>query len=155
MKKVGYLKIGQTKAVNIDFTWLFPSTAEFVNFNALFEFHTLGIIIPTRFDVQPYHMSPFDSNIFSSGLGIMDFIKLLLVTYQAWEVFQYIKSYKTFKFMCQMSVFLQRIKEIAIVLLQGSAFAMKLTDLNIFNVEPSQYLDPQVRSIHINFHLLS
>lgn len=100
MRAASYIRIGQTKALNIDFTWLFQSTGIFVNFNALIEFHTLNIIIPTRFDVQSYQESPFEKSIFQSRASLIEAIKILLVAYQAWEIVQHIKSYRYFANIC-------------------------------------------------------
>ena len=38
MQANGYIKIGQTKAINIDFTYMFPRKGIFVNVNMLLEF---------------------------------------------------------------------------------------------------------------------
>ena len=51
LHKSDYIRIGETKAVNIDYSVLFPSTGIFINVNLLVEFTHLGQLLPTRFDV--------------------------------------------------------------------------------------------------------
>ena len=60
MYQYNYIKIGATKAIDIDFTYLFPRKGIFVNVNMLLEFTMQGQVIPTRFDVMPYKLSPFN-----------------------------------------------------------------------------------------------
>lgn len=46
-----FIVIGETKAVNIDFSVLYPQRALYINVNMLVEFTHFGQLIPTRFDV--------------------------------------------------------------------------------------------------------
>ena len=50
---------------------------------------------------------------------------------------------------------MQRVNEIAIVVLQSQCFWIRIRDSNYLNVDPTKYLSPEVRNIHINFQLLS
>ena len=50
---------------------------------------------------------------------------------------------------------MQRINEIAIVVLQGQCFWIRIRDSNYLDVDPTKYLSPEVRSIHVNFQVLS
>lgn len=59
LREMDYLSIGETKAVNIDFSVMYPSTAIFINVNLLVEFTHLGQLLPTRFDIAYYQLSSF------------------------------------------------------------------------------------------------
>ena len=64
MRDHDYIQIGETKAINIDFTYMFPHKGIFININMLLEFTLHGYVIPTRFDVQPYKLSPYNGHQF-------------------------------------------------------------------------------------------
>ena len=55
----GFIKIGRTKMVDVDFTMAIPASAYYVAVNMLFEFNPYGQVIPTRIDILPYKLSPF------------------------------------------------------------------------------------------------
>ena len=95
MQKHEYVKRGETKAVNIDFTFMFPSTAYFVNVNMLIEFTLLGQVIPTRFDVNPYRLSTFNKQFDNESTRVIDFFKFLLVLYTIWAVLTDLAKYKS------------------------------------------------------------
>lgn len=59
MKKEDFIKIGETKALIIDFNKLYPSSGLFVTTLMLLEFTHSNQVIPTRLDVLPFKMSPF------------------------------------------------------------------------------------------------
>jgi hypothetical protein len=59
MKSNRYINLGGTKMVSIDFGFMFPSSTYFVNVNMLFEFSSLGQVIPTRFEATPFKLSSF------------------------------------------------------------------------------------------------
>lgn len=113
------------------------------------------MVVPTRFDITPYRLSPFHDNIFKNDTGIFEVFKFILVIYQAWEVLNYIKSHKTFNKMCSCDVIMGRFREIVIVLLQIFTFALKVNDMNSFELEPKQYLDETNRKKHFKFYFMS
>lgn len=86
MEEQNYYKIGQTKAISIDFTYLYPRTGTFVNVNMLLEFSLLGQVIPTRFDILPYRLSPFNSYSNADSQFIVDAIKAVLCLYNFWAI---------------------------------------------------------------------
>jgi len=146
--------IGHTKAVDIDFTYLFPSSGLFTNVNLLFEFTISGQVVPTRFDITPYRLSPFANSIFESDTGVLDIFKFLLVIYQCYDVLQYIAQFKTFKKICRVSVFMHQSCEIMIILLQLFCFSMKVNDVGSFDLKADEYLSEKNRT-HIPFYFMA
>jgi hypothetical protein len=57
------IEIGKTKAINIEFSILYPSTPYFIDIDMLIEFTIQGQAISTRFDIVPYILSPFSTHI--------------------------------------------------------------------------------------------
>lgn len=80
MKSNRYISPGATKMVLIDFAFMFPSSTYFVNVNMMFEFSSLGQVIPTRFEATPFKLSSF-SVAGDNQTGIIDLLKFLLVIY--------------------------------------------------------------------------
>lgn len=96
MERFEYIKIGQTKAVDIDINLAVPSTNYFVSINMLFEFTPLGQIIPTRLDALPYKLSPFAAYK-EDVTSILDWIKVMLNFYNMYVIvawFKFIKQNK-------------------------------------------------------------
>jgi|TARA_B110000285_G_scaffold141549_1_gene158336 hypothetical protein len=80
MKYNKYIDYGPTKAIDIDYSLVFPSTGYFVSVNMLFEFSAQGQIIPTRLDASPYKLSGFaDKN--ETPTLTYDLLKQSLVIY--------------------------------------------------------------------------
>jgi hypothetical protein len=80
MRNNRYITLGATKAVNIEFVLMFPSSSYFVAVNMLFEFSSLGQVIPTRFEVLPFKISAF-STAGDNRVKAIDTLKGLLVLY--------------------------------------------------------------------------
>jgi len=85
MEDEGYIKPGATKMVNIDFSFVYPSSGFFVSVNMLVEFTPNGQVIPTRMDVLPYRLSAFAS-FNKDATGTIDVLKILLVLYTCYVV---------------------------------------------------------------------
>jgi len=85
MKRNNFIEVGKTKAVDMDFTLVFPSKSYFVNVNMLVEFTPQGRVIPTRMDVSPYKMSAF-AGYNESPVKSIDTMKFVLVIYTAYCV---------------------------------------------------------------------
>jgi len=81
----GFISIGATKMVDIDFTFVYPSSGFFVSVNMLVEFTSNGQVIPTRCDIMPYKLSGFAT--YDNGpSGTVDVMKILLVLYTIYNV---------------------------------------------------------------------
>jgi hypothetical protein len=92
MKREQYIKLGATKMVDIDFSFVYPSSGFFVSVNMLVEFTPNGQVIPTRMDVLPYRLSAFaDYN--EEVTGTIDVMKILLVLYTCYAVLLNYQSY--------------------------------------------------------------
>lgn len=57
-----YVKLGETKAVMINYNVLYLTTDIYVSVHMLVEFATNGQVIPTRFDVLPFRLNAFASH---------------------------------------------------------------------------------------------
>lgn len=81
MRELDYIKAGATKAINIDFTMLWPGeTYVFVNVNILLEISQQGQVIPSKLGILPYTMSPFSSDNPDKGdtwIAVMRIILLM------------------------------------------------------------------------------
>lgn len=86
-----YIKLGETKMINIDFSLSYPSTAYYLSVNMLIEFDQVGQVIPTRIDCLPYKLGAFSSYNMSNN-KLIDFLKFVLVLYTAKCVFDVFKT---------------------------------------------------------------
>ena len=84
---------GGTKAVDIDFSFMYPAISYFVNVNILFEFSTYDQVIPTRFDVRSYKLSSFAGHNIDNSLKAIDTMKFMLVLYTLYKVVSKVTSY--------------------------------------------------------------
>ena len=83
---------GGTKAIDIDFSFMYPSISYFVNVNILFEFTIYGQVIPTRFDVRSYKLSSFAGHNIDDSLKAIDTLKFMLVIYTFYNVVSKVMS---------------------------------------------------------------
>ena len=75
-----YISIGETKAIDIDYSVLYPQTSLFVNVNMLVEFTHMGQALPTRKDVAFYKLGSFHE-YGRQNLRIADTIRFCLVLF--------------------------------------------------------------------------
>jgi hypothetical protein len=85
MKNNKYIELGKTKLIDIDFALSIPSLTYFLSVNMMFEFTSMGQVVPTRIDVMPYKLSPF-TRFKEDNTSITDAAKFLLVLYTFYAV---------------------------------------------------------------------
>jgi hypothetical protein len=95
MKQNRFIEMGGTKAIIINFNYLYPSSETFINVLIMFEVSTLGQVVPVRFEASPFKMSGFAKNNQKSPAGLIDALKFVLVVYTANAVVHVFQSYKT------------------------------------------------------------
>ena len=82
MMQYDYIQEGETKAVDVDFTMMWPGSGEtyiYVNVNLLIEFSVDGQVIPTRFDLRPIKLSPFSPQNPDHSLLVLEVFRIILV----------------------------------------------------------------------------
>lgn len=61
----------------------------------LLEFTLHGQVIPTRFDVYPYKLSPFHRHMNMEAQIVIDVFKAFLVLYIIWTIMSDLAKYKS------------------------------------------------------------
>jgi len=146
MRSNKYINMGATKMVLIDFGFMFPSSAYFVSVNMLFEFSSLGQVIPTRFEATPFKLSSF-STAGDNQTKFIDFLKFLLVIYTFIQVLENFMSKKSLWDVFSLSVFADNFVDMNIIFCQTYSFALKIQDARAFNVVPSEhYMNAETRN---------
>jgi len=132
MHDEGFIDIGSTKMVNIDFSMSFPQTGYFIGVNVLFEFTSTGEVVPTKLEILPYKISSF-SPFNSDGNFYIDSLKFLLVIYTAYCIHS---NFKRSKKACTFINFSENFVDILIVLIQFYCALIKLQDGLCFDIDP-------------------
>lgn len=78
--------------VDIDYAISIPHLAYFLSVNMMFEFTSMGQVIPTRIDVMPYKLSPF-TQYKEDATSFIDGVKFILVLYTFYAVSDRYKTY--------------------------------------------------------------
>lgn len=155
MRQHNYIKIGQTKAIDIDFTYLFPRIGLFVNVNMLLEFTLQGQVIPTRFDVLPYKLSPFYRHNDIQAQIIIDIFKAFLVLYIIWTIMTDLAKYKSISQILSFKAISNNFYDLLIVFSQLYTFYIKASDSSTYDIMTSQMLHKENRDKHTNFYFLA
>jgi len=127
MKESNYIETGKTKMVDIDYTIMIPHLAYFLSVNMMFEFTSMGQVIPTRIDVMPYKLSPF-TKYKEDATSFVDGLKFLLVLYTFYAVVDRYKTYaRQGKLLSNFGAnLLENFIDMLIVALQTLCFAIKI-----------------------------
>mmetsp|Transcript_8188 Transcript_8188/g.12555 ORF Transcript_8188/g.12555 Transcript_8188/m.12555 type:complete len:337 (-) Transcript_8188:83-1093(-) len=153
MRSREYVKLGATKAVNIDFSLAFPSTAYFVNVNLLLEFTQQGQVVPSRIDVQPFKLSPFASHNHESA--VIDVLIFLLVIYTTYVVVQNFTSYSSLSQFFTFTTLKANFIDLVIIFLQAFSFTLKISSKDSFNIDIDTLYDDLVRLQYYPLHFVS
>lgn len=137
MRQGQFTEGGATKAVIINFNYLYPSSEYFVSCLMVFEFSGVGQVIPTRFDAQPFRMSGFAKNNNSKEVQYVDGLKFVLVVYTAYAVIQIFGTYKTIEQIFRFSNVTDNFIDIGIIYLQTYCFAIKIISAQLYDVDPN------------------
>ena len=142
MKQNKYVELGKTKMVDIDYAICIPHLQYFLSVNMMFEFTSMGQVIPTRIDVMPYKLSPF-TKYKEDSTSFIDGLKFLLVLYTFYAVADRYKTYaRQGKFWSDFGPnLLENFIDILIVTLQTLCFAIKIQDSIAFDINPEEILD--------------
>lgn len=138
LKDNEYIRIGETKALDIDYSVLYPQTSLFINVNMLIEFTHLGQLIPTRFDVAFYKLSSF-SKYARSNQKITDLFRLILVLYQIYTVIINVSKYKNMSQVCSWKFIEDNYCDLMIIFLQFFCFSVKVADKDELNIDPKSF----------------
>lgn len=125
MKADGYTKIGPTKALSITFTLFYPSSEYFVSVTMLFEFTSLGQVIPTRFDALPYRLSAF-APAQTGTIAFIDTLKYLMVIQTIYVIYDKLRKKGNVLNLVKWSTVQDNVIDIIIVLLQSYGFFLKI-----------------------------
>jgi hypothetical protein len=148
MNDEGFISVGKTKMIDVDFSVAVPSSNYFVSVNCLMELTVMGQIIPTRLDALPYKLSPF-ADFKEDGTAIIDWFKILLVVYTVvalqmdYKVKSTIVKSKMKAFLFTLS---ENIIDLFVIFFQSLCFTIKYFDSMYFNIDPSKMLEPENRS---------
>lgn len=124
LKSQKYIEPGASRALNIDFTLLYPSSRYFINVELLIEFTRFGDVITTRQDIAPYLISPFSKNI-TTPMQYVTAIKLILLFYTIIKVVAQVRKIPlaqifTYRVISKFSL------ELGIILFQSINFILKI-----------------------------
>jgi hypothetical protein len=125
MRSNRYITLGATKMVMIEFGFMFPSSTYFVSVNMLFEFSSLGQVVPTRFEATPFKLSSF-STAGDNQTKAIDFLKFILVIYTFIQVLENFMSKKSMWDVFSFSVLADNFVDLIIILCQTYSFALKI-----------------------------
>jgi hypothetical protein len=147
MEREGFISIGETKMVDIDFTVVIPSSGYYATINILTEFSQNGQVIPTRIDILPYKLSPFTLKK-EDNTSIIDYAKFCLVIYTAYAVYLnfaliYRRKGGGMKGMLELMAFssiFDNFGDIMTIFLQTFCFFVKIQDGGAFDIDPQEVL---------------